>query len=310
MDAVLLGIFREESLERVDRMSATLLAAEAGGGDADSIAQLFREVHSIKGSAGMFGLDQISALASTIEDVLARSRDRSELSPRAIPALLAAVDAIRDAVTDDLGGLEPAAEGLRALNGDENSSGNGDANGAGNGAAPAVVAPAPLPAPLAAPSLPPERTLRVRAEKIDKLLASVGETALHRRRLEHLTNGSAQDDERLREELEHGQVLIDDLRDEVLDLRMLPLETIAGGLTRAVRDTAAQAGRDVELKLSGTTTPLDRTILDGISDALVHLLRNAVSHGIEAARGTRGGRQAADGDRRASRQRSAVDWSR
>jgi two-component system chemotaxis sensor kinase CheA len=274
MDEGLLEIFREESLERVDRMASTLLAAEANGGDADAIAELFRDAHSIKGSAGMFGLDQIGALAGAMEDVLARSREGGALSPRAIPALLGGADAIRAAVVDDARGVEPAARALRALHG-------------GDPATPAVVAPtpeapsAPAPSPSAngdPPSPAPvldrrtssERTLRVRAEKVDRLLATVGETALHDRRVGHLTARDALTDDALNQELERGQALIADLQDEVLDLRTLPLQTVVGGLTR-----------DVRLELAGTDTPLDRSILDGIGDALVHLLRNAVSHGIE-----------------------------
>jgi two-component system chemotaxis sensor kinase CheA len=261
MDERLLEIFRDESLERVDRMAATLLAAEADGGDADAIAQLFRDAHSIKGSAGMFGLDHVGALAGAMEEVLAKARESGELSARAIPALLGGVDAIRAAVTDDHREVAPAAAALRELDSDPIS-------------APAVV-------PAVERRTAAERTLRVRAEKVDRLLASVGETAMHGRRVEHLTAREALTDDTLHQELELGQTLVAELQDAVLDLRTLPLETIVGGLRRAVRDIAADVGRDVRLELSRTETPLDRSILDGIGDALVHLLRNAVSHGIE-----------------------------
>ena len=277
MDTGLLELFREESLERVDRMAATLLSAEAdGGGGAETIAQLFREAHSIKGSAGMFGLDQVGALAGTMEDVLARSREHGALSPEMIPALLGAVDAVRAAVSDDLRGLEPAAAALRAIGTD------------GPPAAPprdpaALEAVDPHTETPARDSHPPrDRTLRVRADKIDRLLASVGETALHSRRLARIAVAAAPRDEPLLLELDRGRMLIAELKEEVLDLRTLPLETIVGGLRRAVRDAAAEVGREVRLELTGTSTPLDRSVLDGISDALVHLLRNAVSHGIEA----------------------------
>ncbi len=280
MDEGLLEIFREESLERVDRMASTLLAAEAGGGDAEAIAQLFRDSHSIKGSAGMFGLDEIGALAGEMEEVLARSREQGALSPDSIPALLGGADAIRAAVGDDSRGVEPAAAALRAL--------GGGGVGAPAAEAPSPAAPTPAahgdPPPAApVPDRPPagERTLRVRADKVDRLLAGVGETALHDRRLEHLTARDALADETLREELRRGRSLVADLQDAVLDLRTLPLETIVGGLAHAVRDTAAAVGREVRLELAGTETPLDRSILEGIGDAMVHLLRNAVSHGIE-----------------------------
>jgi two-component system chemotaxis sensor kinase CheA len=279
MDEGLLDIFREESLERVERMASTLLAAEPEGGDAEAIAQLFRDAHSIKGSAGMFGLDQIGALAGAMEDVLSRSRESGVLSPREIPALLGGADAIRAAVGADLAVTAPAATAaLQALDG-------GRAAGPAFSPAPAIVPdddPAPVPAGISRRTAA-EPTLRVRAEKVDRLLASVGEAALHGRRLEHLTAGDAMGDDALHEELERGQTLVADLQEAVLDLRTLPLKTVVGGLARAVRDAAAEVGREARLELTGTETPLDRSILDGIGDALVHLVRNAVFHGIEPA---------------------------
>ncbi|MGX6449327.1 hybrid sensor histidine kinase/response regulator, partial [Patulibacter sp. S7RM1-6] len=126
------------------------------------------------------------------------------------------------------------------------------------------------------------RTMRVAAAKVDRLLATAGETALHRGRLEHLVARAGIDDEAVRQELDRGEVLVGALQDDVLALRTLPLRTITDPLPRAVRDIAAAAHRDVRLELEGMDTPLDRSVLDGIAEALVHLLRNAISHGVEA----------------------------
>jgi two-component system chemotaxis sensor kinase CheA len=79
-----------------------------------------------------------------------------------------------------------------------------------------------------------------------------------------------------------GQRLLDELHDSVIGLRTLPLDSITGSFPRAVRDLAVAEGKEVELAISGAETPLDRVILDGIRDAISHLLRNAVAHGIEA----------------------------
>ncbi len=282
MDERLLETFREESLQRVERISTVLLAAEAGSGEADAIAQLFRDAHSIKGSAGMFGRADVGSVAGAMEDILAPARECGALPAGAIPALLGGADAIRSAVGDDLSAIAPAFAALRAVG----ESPLDPAPRAGAAAAPdahahAVAPPGAPPGGEPAPDRAPKRMLRVRAEKVDRLLATVGETALHGRRLRHLAAGREKADESVHQELERGEALVNDLQDAVLGLRTLPLETIVGGLPRAVRDIAAEAGRDVRLELVGTDTPLDRSILDGIADPLVHLLRNAVSHGIE-----------------------------
>jgi two-component system chemotaxis sensor kinase CheA len=124
----------------------------------------------------------------------------------------------------------------------------------------AFGAPSPEQPPAAAP------LVRVPAEKVDRLLDLVGETIVHRRRTEE----------------DEGDVLLDELKDAALRMRMQPLSSIAGPLRRAVRETATALGKDVDLVLTGTETELDRAILEELPDVLVHLVRNAVDHGIEA----------------------------
>jgi len=265
MDERLLAIFQEEAIERLDRMSATLLAAESAGAEGEAVASLFRDVHSIKGSAGMFGFAEIGELAAGIEAVLEPARERESLDGAQVPVLLRAVDAIRAATEDDVDDVPGTLAALAAA--------------AGPPAAEVPVAePSPPPAG-ASPAL--ARTLRVNADKVDRLLDTVGETALHRGRMEHLVGHGEGTAEELEEELERGHVLVAELQDAVLELRTLPLGTITGALGRAVRDVAVSTGRQVRLELRGEDTPLDRSILEGLSEILVHLLRNAVSHGIE-----------------------------
>jgi two-component system chemotaxis sensor kinase CheA len=107
---------------------------------------------------------------------------------------------------------------------------------------------------------------------------------LHHRRIEHLLGDGAslaRDQERVEEELGRGELLVGDLRDSVIQMRTLPVSSITGPMRRAVRDLAVAHGIDVALEVRGAETQLDRMMLDGISDAIIHLLRNAIAHGIE-----------------------------
>src|SRR5207244_398879 len=123
--------------------------------------------------------------------------------------------------------------------------------------------------------------VRVSAEKVDDLLDLVGETLLNRRRLVHrLTPGLAHD---AVDELDAGDRLLEQLKETAIGMRMQPLSTIAGPLRRATREAARAAEKDVDLTVVGAETELDRAILEEVSDPLVHLLRNAVAHGIEPA---------------------------
>ncbi len=270
MDERLLGIFRGEATERLDRMVQTLLAIEAGEGDAEAIRELFRHAHSLKGTAGMVGLAEIGSVAAAIEDVLSDARTSGELDPALVAPLLAATDAIRGATEGQAIDAEAIVGRLRA------------------DAPPPTPAPTPAephpgngggePAPSAAAQAP-VRMLRVAAERVDDLLDVADQALMGLRRFEHLIGDDG--DERIRDQLEYGETLMLGLQHAVLDLRTLPLASIVGRFPRAVRDIAAAEGKEVGLDLVGVDAQLDRAILDGLPDLIVHLLRNAVSHGIE-----------------------------
>ena len=140
---------------------------------------------------------------------------------------------------------------------------------------------------VAAPTAPQRRAadrraIRVPPEKIDRLLDLVAETVLHGRRLEHVIGDDrTRDDQTVSDELDLGGRLFGELKDAAIQMRMLPLATITAPLPRAVRDIATAEGKDVQLLISGDDTELDRIILESLSEPLVHMVRNAVGHGIE-----------------------------
>src|SRR6267142_2726099 len=103
-DPEFLAIFQDEAAERLDNMVDALLALESGEGGAEAIASLFRDAHTIKGGAGMLGLDDVRALAHAIEDILAELREGGTFPPELASPLLRATDALRARVT---GGEDP-----------------------------------------------------------------------------------------------------------------------------------------------------------------------------------------------------------
>lgn len=261
-----LEIFRDEARERLDRIVETLLALESGRPPPDAVDSLFRDTHTIKGSAGMVGLDAIRELAHGMEDVLSAVRERGAFEPHLIEPLLRSADALRRQV-------DGAGEPVDALVA-ELAATLTVAREAGAEAPDPVTAPAPR---------QKRRSIRVPPEKIDTLLDLVGETVLHRRRLEHaLGDGGGVASQGISDELDVGQRLLTELKDAAIGMRTLPLASIVGSLPRAVRDLAIEAGKEVELVVEGTDTELDRVILEGLSELLVHMLRNAVAHGIES----------------------------
>jgi len=165
---------------------------------------------------------------------------------------------------------------------------------------PAAAAPAPAPAPhAAAPAAPPKLeavpkadapiekmadsgSIRVSVEKIDELMNTVGELVITQAMLSQL--GSRLEGptaEKLRAGLAQLERNMRELQESVMRVRMLPINVVFSRFPRMVRDLAQRLGKQIELKLTGEQTELDKTVLEKIGDPLVHLVRNSIDHGIE-----------------------------
>lgn len=147
-------------------------------------------------------------------------------------------------------------------------------------AAPAAESAAARTAP-AAPSTggTAPRTIRVDIERLDSLMNLFSELLIDRVRLEQLASEVKRND--LTETVEHMARVSADLQNIVLKLRMVPVESVFNRFPRMVRDLAKSLDKKVDLVIVGAETELDRTVIDEIGDPLVHLIRNAVDHGVE-----------------------------
>jgi two-component system chemotaxis sensor kinase CheA len=132
------------------------------------------------------------------------------------------------------------------------------------------------------------KSVRIDVARLDALLDLVGELVIDRTRLADLASrlgaaGGVDPDlaEALAEATQHLARITDELQDQVMQSRMLPIEHVFSRLPRLVRDLAQRSGKQVQLVVSGQETELDRSVIEEIGDPLIHLLRNAVDHGIE-----------------------------
>ena len=123
------------------------------------------------------------------------------------------------------------------------------------------------------------RTIRVRTDLLDQFVNLTGELITNRYMLNTAT--SSRDWNELTQTLSQTSRLIDDLHHHVLQARLMPLENITGRLPRIIRDLSRKSDKKVALRLTGAGVGIDRAILEELTDPLVHLVRNAVDHGIE-----------------------------
>ncbi|WP_322614342.1 chemotaxis protein CheA [Pseudomonas sp. BIC9C] len=152
----------------------------------------------------------------------------------------------------------------------------------------AAAAPAAVPASSRAPAAPPaekpaseaETTVRVDTARLDEIMNMVGELVLVRNRLVRLGLNSG--DEAMSKAVSNLDVVTADLQTAVMKTRMQPIKKVFGRFPRLVRDLARQLKKEINLELVGEETDLDKNLVEALADPLVHLVRNAVDHGIES----------------------------
>jgi len=327
--------FREEAAENVRVLQDGLLALETeadAGQRRATVDRIFRAMHTIKGSARVLGFEPISRLAHALENLLGELRQERRVFDRPLAdALLRGGDAILALSDAAVGGRAPPLD-VEALIASLPASA-GAAAAPPTAAAPVIAPPETHPVAPAAPPRVAQQTVRVRVDRLDRMLNLAGELVVSQqmlanhadelralqatveRQLQALSQLEAElsrlrfspmqrqaidrplaaareagaraavlvqrQAERFSRHTGQHELLVRDLEQEVMAARLLPIATVFGGLPRAVRDLAQATGKQVRLSVHGETVELDRKVLEAIADPLLHLVRNALDHGIE-----------------------------
>jgi len=297
----LLADFLTETHEGLSAVDEALLRLERAPDDAPTLAEIFRQVHTIKGTCGFLGLTRLEKVAHSAETILGLYRDGSlKVTPQGITLIFAAVDAIRHIVLElEQHGQEPEGDDsavIAAL----------DATARGESVVPAPrpevkaeapVEAAPIAAPIAtaaptaprAPEAPAEavqaesataqQTIRVSVEVLEDLMTLVSELVLTRNQLMQLARVSS--DSQISVPLQRLSHITSELQEGVMKTRMQPIGNAWAKLPRLVRDLANELGKKIDLEMRGAETELDRQVLELIKDPLTHMVRNSGDHGLE-----------------------------
>lgn len=270
----LLQEFIAETRETLEAISGEIIGWEAAPDDRARLDAIFRFVHTIKGSCGFLDLPRLTRLSHAAEDALSAVRDgRRAPDARLVTAILAIIDRIGEVVE--------AIDAGAALD----DSGEDMLIAALDGAPPpgliAIVDAADVVAPdHNAPAFrAAKRTVRLSVDLLDDMMSGVSDMVLARNQLARGLR--EQGDPRLEAMLERLTMTVDNLRDTVTRTRMQRIEMLFAPLPRLVRDVAAVVGKQVSLTIEGGDVELDREMIELLRDPLVHLVRNAIDHGIE-----------------------------
>jgi two-component system chemotaxis sensor kinase CheA len=311
--------FLEEAAERTEALSQKLLALESRPGDTELVREIFRDLHTVKGSSGFVGLRRMNRLAHAAEDLVGQVRAGTRAVDRGVvDALLGALDGLKAILAAAQKGATGAARksGVKI---------DVDVEGAiARVRMPGVVSSSPSPSPspstttstsTSTSGVDARQTLRVDFEKLDGLLNLVGElvlakSGLHtdvasltalgreldgqlRRARSHKTFHAALDDLERFQRI-YGELSSDlsrslggldhvsgEMRQQVMKLRMLPIGRVFTKYHRTVRELAHGLGKQARLEVVGAETELDKVLIEQLDEPLLHLVRNALDHGLE-----------------------------
>lgn len=274
-DGEILEAFLEESRENLAQLDVDLVALEAHPDDPELLGRVFRTVHTIKGTCGFLGFPNLEALTHAGESLLGTLRTGDlALDAAVTTSLLRLVDAIRAV----LGHIETTQR-----EGDDEHRdliGELTAHLEHTDVTPVVATvleperDTDLAAGLAAST---ESSVRIDVAVLDKLMDLVGELVLARSRLADLELG----DDDLTEPHRHLRSVTNELQAAVMQARLQPVGIVIGRLHRIVRDLATALGKHVRLEIEGEDVGVDKAVNEALRDPLLHIVRNAVDHGLE-----------------------------
>ncbi len=310
-----------EGFEGLDQYDQEMLKLENGDGTKSTLNNIFRIIHTIKGSSGCVGFSKIEKLAHDGENLLSVLRDGNvEVSSDMVSVLLGLSDALRELfnnleVSGDEGAKEfsslqealiklqkpsakrecvkeendkgqPKLEVVFEKDADEeqrqdNKGSNSELAKQADAVALEQVDTGQKNSPTIQKSSVVDSAIRVNVSQLDKVMNLVGELVLTRNQILQFTGESEQKE--LASAAQRLNIITTELQEGVMKTRMQPIGNIWSKFPRIVRDLSKELGKQVEIEMVGKETELDRTIIEAIKDPLTHIIRNAVDHGVETA---------------------------
>ncbi|MGI0006775.1 MAG: chemotaxis protein CheA [Nitrosotalea sp.] len=254
-------MFVQEALEHVESLNQHLLKFEEEPNVKEHVDVLFRSAHTIKGMAATMSYDQIREICITIEEIFDKFRKGEEtITPELGNVIFYGIDILKQLIHDETKKID-LEEFLHCVKNPSEFKQNNDESD--TTLALQVKSP----------------TVRVRMQDLDALVNLVGEMMISKMRLEQIMHMHDSDDGR--EILMTLGRLITDIQYQTMKIRLVPIDQVFNRFSRMIRDVSTSLGKDVKLEVEDSGIELDRTVLDAITDPLLHMLRNAVDHGLE-----------------------------
>jgi two-component system chemotaxis sensor kinase CheA len=303
--------FLEEASQGVEDTESCFLALEQDPTNEDHLNKIFRLAHNLKGSSRAVGFEDLGEFTHHFESFILKIKNKElEPTPQVVNVLLQANDFVREMLEiykQDLNAKIAVHSKLGLFELQQNDSPNSlEASLASQGEspeeiiahdqAPNLAPPSPAAAPISVASSPAapaassksattkataaDESIRVALSRVEKLINYVGEITI----LQSVLREQAMqtDSLPLRKSVQQLSKLGKELQELAMSLRLVPVKPIFQKMQRIVRDTSLELNKDIQFIMRGEDTEVDKAVADLIGDPLVHLVRNAVDHGVEA----------------------------
>lgn len=284
--------FVEEATGHVNNLEAGLLNIDTGNPDMEAINDLFRAVHSIKGTAGFFNLINIVSVSHCMENVFDECRNGSrKLTDNDVDNLLAAIDCLKEMIADVLNSEEYDAshvlstlEAMHVKKKESSGPAAWDSSKTKECDIRTETEPEAEPLILNRPSsIAVEDSVRVGVSLLNSLLNLASEMVLNRnqllRNLEPYRRNIIGIDPIL-QSIDH---ITTQLQETIMQTRMQPVANVFNKFPRIIRDLSKKLNKEIELCIEGADVEMDRTIIESLADPLTHLVRNSADHGLESS---------------------------
>lgn len=314
----LLTEFHAEAVDHLQQIEAALLVLDQQPDNPESLNSIFRSFHTIKGNAGFLGLVPMHTLAHEVESLLDLARNHQlSLSPVIITEILRSRDALqaltqqvalaleKGQLPQDVIAVSHLIRAVRNLASNKEAAPEAHVPSApAQEAAPMAsmaASPKAVPAPAPAAAAPASasaagaieaqaqsrqsagasQTVRVNTEKLDSLMDVVGELVIVQSQLIESTRQRTEEGSLLQRNVAQLSRITKELQHTAMSLRMIPIKPTFQKMERLARDLSRNFDKKVTFQTSGEDTELDRTVVEEIGDPLVHMVRNALDHGLE-----------------------------
>ena len=291
-DPELAGMFIADATDHLGTIEATILKLEKAPSDLKLVNDIFRPFHTVKGNAGVLGIASIEEFAHKIETLLDLARSgKHSIGPAEIDLVLKTVDLLK-LIIEELPAraagkpvTDTTARRLELMaRVDELIAGATPppSNKAGFTTPPPPSANGDIERPRATSVRDEQSTVKVDTKKLDNLVDMVGELVIAQAILAEDPAITGASDDRLTRRLAHVRRITSDLQRDTMAMRMVPIRQTFQKMARLARDLARKFEKPCSLSLTGEETELDRKVVEHLTDPLMHMVRNAIDHGIES----------------------------